>query len=753
MIPYHGPMSEAHLRAVVRLALRGHGFDMDRTSYDTALREYWQTGTSLRDSVLPERLPGFIDASDYFALADTDPYLWARLPWIAATGFYSVEVFRRAADLGDSEDATPILGAAFLSAIVLLDFLIDERGKGDDIFRALDAETIARLFAGGSGATASLEPRYRGEPDSRVRVLFALICMCSLLGQEALARSGNVAAWDHLARVVMRMYAAQRATSDRFYPSHQEALRLLPALKAKSALPEAAVACIAALPQRKQGIPGAWLSTAAILGRIYWKMDDLLDLLSDSHRGVPSALLIRLAGIAAQSGRRWAADGDIYDVVDRTCRDVVRLLELGADAQENLGNQPGPHARGRCWLVPGALQFARVRVATWGRWEEEPPHSEVLGTTCRGEVHDSPLSKQLAPATHFLLEQQATNYREAVHRMTLPRARGQIVQMETHSALLFQRAVILDALLDARRVSSVSQAVIASEAMTMLRAKHRGVRGGWSYIPEVPELAPDADDLGVVLHALSRIGGRVLAETCEEAIALALEASGGDGAFPTWVLDPLGASKADEDVRAYLGIIGGKGIHPEVVATLLDSLHEYDNLRFRDVLQKGVNYLEASQHDSGLWPSRWYARLFYGTYRAVCCLAKVDPHNPALERARCALLAMQNRDGGWGNEESDPLSTSFAILTLGTAGASAGIGAPASATTYLVTTQERDGGWPSSVRGHFETGSGLEAYGSRTIVTAFCLKALLTVVSTYLSYPHPAAGIHVGSQLDHFPAS
>jgi squalene cyclase len=239
----------------------------------------------------------------------------------------------------------------------------------------------------------------------------------------------------------------------------------------------------------------------------------------------------------------------------------------------------------------------------------------------------------------------------------------------------------------------------------------------------VPELAPDADDLGEVLRALCRVGGSALAETCEDPIALALESAGDDGAFPTWILDPLGMSSADEACRAYLWI-GGKGIHPEVVANLLCALHEYDCKRFDVPLRRAREYFEATQGDDGFWESRWYAGPFYGTYRVAAFLSSVDRSHPALARARRSLLAAQRGDGGWGEEASDPLSTSFAVLTLAADGAGAAA-ARSRAAAYVAAAQEPDGGWPACLWGSFETGVGLETYGSRSVTTAYCLKALL----------------------------
>ncbi|OLE15664.1 MAG: hypothetical protein AUI36_37925 [Cyanobacteria bacterium 13_1_40CM_2_61_4] len=177
--------------------------------------------------------------------------------------------------------------------------------------------------------------------------------------------------------------------------------------------------------------------------------------------------------------------------------------------------------------------------------------------------------------------------------MTFPCLRAGRVARETHHALLFQRTMILDALLDAREARlPVPDRVLAEEGLAILRAKHRFVRGEWSYVPEVEELPPDADDLAVVVSVLHRLGGPDLASTCDEAIRLVLDAARPDGGFLTWVLDPRGRAAADQRVDAYLLVVNGWGVHPEGVANLTAALIRYNPHRFREPPPDVVPYAD-----------------------------------------------------------------------------------------------------------------------------------------------------------------
>jgi squalene-hopene/tetraprenyl-beta-curcumene cyclase len=251
------------------------------------------------------------------------------------------------------------------------------------------------------------------------------------------------------------------------------------------------------------------------------------------------------------------------------------------------------------------------------------------------------------------------------------------------------------------------------------------VRGGWSYIPEVAELPPDADDLGQALQVLCRLGGPALAFTCEEGVRLALDAAGPHGGFPTWIFDPRGRAPADRRVRNYVSVIGGVGVHPEVVANLLQGILLYDPARYRQALRRTIPYLESVQDERGAWPSHWYAGPYYGTYRIATVLGALTPGSTALRRARAFLQGDQRGDGSWGASAGDALSTALALLTLSAPGMDTDETSVGRGLAYLLATQQADGGWPASPWISFQTLDGVETYGSRTITTAFSLKALV----------------------------
>ena len=717
MVVYRGVLHDQHLYAVIRTALRAHGFALSDAGYRAASREQWRVGFWWRDRGLPQCLAGAVTLADYGRIAAEDPRLWHQLPLMGALGYRQTQAL-----LGLMRPAQPqhhaaaVLGAVFNTGIALFDYLVDESSLGGALFDAVNPDIVGGLLDPASGAQAELARAGRLATDPRLRLLLAIVGAFATLSQRLVGSGGNHAAGRDLSQLVAALFHAERAVSvgraARANPGD-----LLPALETKSALPSLTLLHIAMIGSSAPSpLTTRARQAAAALGHVLWRVDDLVDLLTDCRTGSPSALLQAVAEQVAARGGSTASDGDLYDVVDVTAAEIVDLLGSGVFGSER-SSDPLERALSRVG------DFARETVAGWTRWHEDAglrPAAVVggdLGRTARTCAAD---------AVDMLLAAQRDGYREAVHQLRFPRHGAHGLAHETHGAMLFQRAVVLDSLLDARSAGlDVPQRVVDSEAVTLLRLKHRYVRGGWNYLPQVPEIPPDADDLGQVLQVLVRVGGDALAFTCEEPVRLALDAAQSHGGFPTWIFDPRGRSAADRRMRAYLNVIGGAGVHPDVVANLLQGLLLYGPDRYRAAMLRALAYLESTQDERGAWPSQWYAGPYYGTYRVAAVFAALAPHAKALDRACRFLVDDQRPDGGWGEAASEPLSTALAVLALSAAGGRGQHDAIARGVEYLAATERADGGWAASPWIAFETQDGIETHGSRTIATAFSLKALV----------------------------
>jgi squalene-hopene/tetraprenyl-beta-curcumene cyclase len=708
---YFGQLTGAHLREVARVALVAHGFALPLEDYEAEIKamqkrggdwlERWSEWNTASRMDVPLRL-----------LNEFDPHLWARLPWMAGLGCRIGEVlYPLAKGAPDGLPAAVELAGSFNTAIAFLDYLVDERQLGEQVFRALRPEVVASIFQDEPAAQEALWEVFQQSSDFRARCLIALVAHCAKQGQALLDSVGNLAAWVALGKIIERTLYAEarlaRAADSEIADGPDE---LMVFGRTKSSLPAVAVLLICALGSGRLPGEGA-LQVATALGDVLWMADDLADIFVDLDRRTANRVLCRLSSRLCQEERQTIRDKDIYDQIAIAAEELVAQVAPRSFASPG---EPLEHAR-------KLSRFSHALVASWVKspWKAR---SRTLS-----DVHFDPAeSVTLDTALTALLRDQADGFREAGHQLTFPRLISGRVEAATHTALLSFRAVTMDALLDAADAGFVvKDRILAQEALWILRAKHRDVRGGWSYIQEVPELPPDADDLGQVLQVLYRFGDRELASTCDDGILLALDATEANGGFNTWILDSGGETEADRLILEYLPIMGGWGIHTEVVANLLYGLLLYSPERFIVALNRAIPYFEATQHHDGFWSSKWYLGRFYGTFRVMSVIGQIAPKHPSLAKAADYLLRCQNADGGWGQRTSEPLSTAFAILGLRASLEADATAAIRRGQTYLRSTQGADGRWPSCEWISFPSRDGPVGYGSATMTTAFSLKALL----------------------------
>jgi squalene-hopene/tetraprenyl-beta-curcumene cyclase len=240
--------------------------------------------------------------------------------------------------------------------------------------------------------------------------------------------------------------------------------------------------------------------------------------------------------------------------------------------------------------------------------------------------------------------------------------------------------------------------------------RRKGLRpGGWAFQYGNAHY-PDVDDTAVVVLALDRAAKSGLMPRADEAIDRAREwVEGMQSKGGGW-----GAFDADNTYYYLNGIPfadHGALLDPptvDVSARCISMLAQLGTVPGDKVMAEGIDYLEKDQEKDGSYYGRWGVNYVYGTWSALCALnaAGLPLDAPVIRRAVDWLVAIQNPDGGWGEDcesyaldyagyspaPSTASQTAWALIGLMAAG-EADHPAVARGIAYLLATQDADGLW------------------------------------------------------------
>jgi squalene-hopene/tetraprenyl-beta-curcumene cyclase len=183
--------------------------------------------------------------------------------------------------------------------------------------------------------------------------------------------------------------------------------------------------------------------------------------------------------------------------------------------------------------------------------------------------------------------------------------------------------------------------------------------GGWAFQYRNAHY-PDLDDTAVVVMAMDRAqrqsgDGRAGAgQAYDEAIARGVEwikgLQSGNGGWAAFDAD---------NVDHYLNNIPfadhGALLDPptaDVSARCISMLAQLGETPASPAMRAGLDFLERDQMPDGSWFGRWGVNYIYGTWSALCALgaAGFDRTRPSVAKAADWLIAIQNEDGGWGED-------------------------------------------------------------------------------------------------------
>ncbi len=234
--------------------------------------------------------------------------------------------------------------------------------------------------------------------------------------------------------------------------------------------------------------------------------------------------------------------------------------------------------------------------------------------------------------------------------------------------------------------------------------------GGWAFQYRNAHY-PDLDDTAVVVMAMDRARREAGAgQLHDEAIARGVEWTAGlqsrNGGFASFDAD---------NVDDYLNNIPfadhGALLDPptsDVTARCVSMLAQLGETSGSFRMKAALDFLEREQMADGSWYGRWGVNYIYGTWSALCALgaAGFDGTRPSVRKAADWLIAIQNPDGGWGEDctsyaldyrghqpaPSNASQTAWAVLGLLAAG-EIDHAATERGIAYLRRTQDRSGLW------------------------------------------------------------
>jgi squalene-hopene/tetraprenyl-beta-curcumene cyclase len=234
--------------------------------------------------------------------------------------------------------------------------------------------------------------------------------------------------------------------------------------------------------------------------------------------------------------------------------------------------------------------------------------------------------------------------------------------------------------------------------------------GGWAFQYNNAHY-PDLDDTAVVVMSMDRVRRANGGHDYDEAIARGREWIEGmqsrDGGWAAFDVNNL---------EYYLNNIPfsdhGALLDPpteDVTARCVSMLGQLgETAQSSEAVARGIEYLRRTQLAEGSWYGRWGMNYIYGTWSVLCALnaAGVGHQDPMMRKAADWLVAVQNQDGGWGEDAvsyrldyrglerapSTASQTAWALLGLMAAGevehpaVARGVG-------YLMATQAEKGLW------------------------------------------------------------
>jgi len=412
---------------------------------------------------------------------------------------------------------------------------------------------------------------------------------------------------------------------------------------------------------------------------------------------------------------------------------AVGIAELFLEAPERLGRAPRSPHQARLWFsffnaFETQLRALEPRVPARLRQRAIEHAADFVRARLNGEHGLGAIFPAMVNAVQMLdvlglphNQPEVAAARRAIDRLLVDR--GDEAYCQPCVSPVWDTALMCHALLEAGTPAALDAVRRGLDWLRPLQildtrgdwsVRRPGLRpGGWAF-QYINAHYPDVDDTAVVAMAMHRADqleygpGRyadVIARASEWIVGMQGR-GGGWGAF-----EP-------DNTQRYLNNIPfadhGALLDPptaDVSARCLSMLAQLAPgacARKRSPAARALGWLLREQEKDGSWYGRWGVNYIYGTWSALCALgaAGLGPHARPVTQAVNWLNAIQNPDGGWGEDgasyrldyagyepaPSTASQTAWALLGL-MAGGAAGTPAVARGAGWLLDHQRGDGLW------------------------------------------------------------
>lgn len=175
---------------------------------------------------------------------------------------------------------------------------------------------------------------------------------------------------------------------------------------------------------------------------------------------------------------------------------------------------------------------------------------------------------------------------------------------------------------------------------------------GWSYFPNLNELAPDIDTLSEVIKFANYTKDKELCNKVNEAIDFVISnCVKEDGSIDTWMLSTENLSEQEIYGKEFANQRWKIRQDPEVVANFVHAISIYKQYN-KDVSKyvgRSVAYLKHCQGEDGFWNSSWYCGKMYGTYVCARAIIQNDSNDEIIDKILENILNMFDEGGKYKN--------------------------------------------------------------------------------------------------------